>query len=560
MRTIERTAGSILKCAALFLAALLLRGLVPKAMADAGTNGDFSALGKSVVTLLQSHDAARFAAEVAPTIEDWQSTLFTNATDQNPNPIAGFRQSAEYQRTKIEQGAKQLLAKIDSLHVDFSKRGLRAQVITPQPLGTIQYSAAVALPWTDKAEIVLIPETGTNNPAGGKFKLMLRSLMRFPGGWRCQEGIQWVSFPSGVADAKTLREMAILVKAATYQSITGEDDPALLKLGDALVHFIRERDTGIFTNEAYVTANLLWSIYQQSGQQGPSRQELDDQLKEQARQQMGIAGATIQLMENAGIDLKKADIQIKGAMVERIQSSGVSGSVMGLRGDGFKLFLVVKSGGKSKNGTSLSGDYILDAATIMRFADDWKVFDNVHWYRLPAGIVDTNTIAKIDFENYVAEHRTLPPKTTVPEIEFTALDGEKKMKLSDLRGKVVVLDFWATWCGACQEPLAKLQTVRRAHPGWGDKVAIVPLSIDDTLKLARDHVDKRGWTNTFNVWGGEGGWQCKAATGFRVHGVPTTYVIDGQGKIVNAQLGGLDIEKEVDKLLGLATSEIHRNP
>ncbi len=140
----------------------------------------------------------------------------------------------------------------------------------------------------------------------------------------------------------------------------------------------------------------------------------------------------------------------------------------------------------------------------------------------------------MEFENYVAEHRTLPPASTAPEIEFTALDNEKKMKLSELRGRVVLLDFWATWCGPCQKPMADLQQLRQAHPEWADKVTIVALSIDDTLDVVRRHVDKRGWTNTFNVWAGDGGWQSAPAKSFRVTGVPTTYIIDASGRIVMA--------------------------
>ena len=82
--------------------------------------------------------------------------------------------------------------------------------------------------------------------------------------------------------------------------------------------------------------------------------------------------------------------------------------------------------------------------------------------------------------------------------------------------------------------MAELQTIQKQHPEWQDRVKIIALSIDDELREARIHLAKRGWTNTFNAWAGPGGWMSAPAKQFRLHGVPTCYVIDVQGKVVQA--------------------------
>ena len=518
------------------------------------TAEEFAPLANSALELLSDGATARFAGTVAPSIEDWKSILDTNAPAENGDPLASFRNSAPFQRRTVEMSAREVLSRAAALHLDFSKGEWRARVVLPEHFGRTRYPGLQAenrtVPSAQELEIILVRAPSEGNSSNGDFKLALRNLLKFPGGWRCAQGIEWRDFPSNVADAKTRRELALMNKVSSRRGINAEDDPALLKLGEALVRFIRELDPDIFAKEAYPTADLVWAQIQKRGGSGPTRQEFDTEMAERTKEQTEPARACLQQMKDANVDLKTAEIRIKEASVKSAQPQGAPGSPVGLIGSQFKLTLGVKSDGKSGNGTPLSGEYVLAANQITRFEDDWKVMQNLHWEKFPEGILGREEMAKLNLENFVAENRTLPPGMAAPEIAFTTLEGEKQMRLADLKGKVVVLDFWATWCGPCQQPMAELQKIRQGHPDWGDRVAIVPLSIDDDADTVRRHVGSRGWTNTFNVWAGDGGWRSKPAGAFRVSAVPTTYIIDADGKIVTAgHPAALRLEALVDSAL-----------
>ena len=524
-----------------------------------GTNEDFSAVSQAVVKLLQSHDTGRFARELAPSIEDFRAILSTNLPAKGEDPLKGFQGTAKYERQQVELSARALLAWAGSLQLDFSNVTFQAQVVPPKYLGTTRFTDLQAenetIPMVGKIEVVLVPDSGTNGAPKGEYKVAVRELMKFPGGWRSYGGVQWTAFPPNVADEKTLRELAILDKATNYQGITNQDDPALLQLGQALVDFVRERDVNVYQQKDLATSDQMWAQTQKqvSSDKGPARQRFDKMWNEHQKELLAAARAAIGLIDKEGIDFKNATIKVEEASVKQLYPRMGLGSLDGLEGNQFQVKFTVQSDAKSKTGQSLSGDYILAVSQITRFSDDWKVTGKVRWEQLPAGVADAKTAASLEFENYVAEHRALPPGTMAPEIKFIRLDNGHKMKLSNLRGKVVVLDFWATWCGPCQEPMARLQTLRQEHPDWKNRVAIVPLSIDDTLPVLRNHLEKHGWTNTFNVWAGDGGWQSAPAKTFQVTAVPTTYIIDTRGKIIKeGHPATMKIGNEVDALLAQA--------
>jgi thiol-disulfide isomerase/thioredoxin len=406
-----------------------------------------------------------------------------------------------------------------------------------------------SLPWLAKVELALKPDARPTNAGSGDFKLDVVGLLKFPGGWRSTEGVQWVAFPKDVANEKVQRDLALAQKARSFQGISDEDDPDLKKLAAALVRFIREKDVRIFQQEILVKADTIWAELQKEPRSEPSRKEFDEMWNQQESKYLESAKVVVQELEAAGIDLKEAGIKVKAA-IRQLQERGPWG---GLGGSGLTVNLAVTSEAISKTGRACSGEYILFARDVAKFGDDWKVTDKLVWAKMPEGVVDEKVAKTNEFEVYVAENGVLPPSSMAPEIEFTRLDNDKRMKLSELRGKVVILDFWATWCGPCQQPMAELQTLREQHADWKERVAVVPISIDDTTKILREHLAKRGWTNTFNVWAGEGGWESSASKMFRVRGVPTTYIIDQEGRIIQAGYpDGMRIGNEVDALLARA--------
>jgi thiol-disulfide isomerase/thioredoxin len=149
-------------------------------------------------------------------------------------------------------------------------------------------------------------------------------------------------------------------------------------------------------------------------------------------------------------------------------------------------------------------------------------------------------------------HLALAPKagSAAPDVPMIHIGSDKKSKLSDLRGKIVVLDFWASWCGPCQAPMAKMQTYREKHPEWGDEVVLIALSIDDTQDAAAKHLKAKGWDKTTNTWAGDGGFDAAAPKAFGIRGIPRAFVIAPDGKIAaEGHPAAMDIPKLVGDLL-----------
>jgi len=119
-----------------------------------------------------------------------------------------------------------------------------------------------------------------------------------------------------------------------------------------------------------------------------------------------------------------------------------------------------------------------------------------------------------------------------PDFEFSSFDGER-MRLSQLRGRPVLLNFWATWCGPCRVELPDMQELLRRHEAQG--LAIVAMNNGESFKSADRFLRK------LNVRLTAFGYDPRqdVARRYAVQGLPTSYFIDAQGIIVKVVAGQL---------------------
>jgi thiol-disulfide isomerase/thioredoxin len=134
----------------------------------------------------------------------------------------------------------------------------------------------------------------------------------------------------------------------------------------------------------------------------------------------------------------------------------------------------------------------------------------------------------------------------VPEIEEKGADG-KTYKLSDLKGKVVLLDFWASWCGPCRRENPNVVAVYNQYKDKGFTVFSVSLDRDDAAWKAAITKDQLAWPYHVSDLGF---WQSKHAKAYGVSSIPATFLLDKDGKVVAKNLRGPALEAKVKELLG----------
>lgn len=146
----------------------------------------------------------------------------------------------------------------------------------------------------------------------------------------------------------------------------------------------------------------------------------------------------------------------------------------------------------------------------------------------------------------------LAPGTTAPQFATKTVSGQS-LTLKSLRGKVVLIDYWATWCGPCRHATPTMQALHKKFYKQG--LRVVGMSLDDSTTLSHVKPFMRKYGMTYAVAASPAA-NRKAAIAYRVDGIPSQYLIDKHGIVRWSQAGYSPTEgAELTQMIKLLLAE-----
>ena len=152
---------------------------------------------------------------------------------------------------------------------------------------------------------------------------------------------------------------------------------------------------------------------------------------------------------------------------------------------------------------------------------------------------------KAEMAEAKAQKERLAEGKVAPEFSYPTPDGNKNLGPQDFKGKILVLDFWASWCGPCRKENPHLVEIYKKYK---DKdLLMISVSMDTDEKAWRKAVKEDGleWIQACDLQGADG----KAVRAYRVTGIPHIFVLDGNNKIIGEKLKGQELDDLLAKYL-----------
>lgn len=154
---------------------------------------------------------------------------------------------------------------------------------------------------------------------------------------------------------------------------------------------------------------------------------------------------------------------------------------------------------------------------------------------------DQDTSDNLDEKNVIESNEALNEIEVASEFELLDLTGTP-IKLSDLKGKIVILNFWATWCPPCREEMPHMQSFYEKNKDSDIEILAVNLTNADAGQQA---VEKfvQDYELTFPVLLDEDGY---VGMTYEIMTIPTSYIIDKEGRIFQKVIGSIDEQTLTD--------------
>lgn len=146
---------------------------------------------------------------------------------------------------------------------------------------------------------------------------------------------------------------------------------------------------------------------------------------------------------------------------------------------------------------------------------------------------------------YISYEKFNSGTLAAPEIALKNLSG-KEMRLSDLKGKVVLIDFWASWCGPCRQENPNVVRMYKKFKSKGFEIFSVSLDEDpNAWKTAVEH-DGLVWPNQVS----DGlGWRTPLVQAYGFNAIPYTVLLNREGNIISVNLRGAELEQKLEEVL-----------
>lgn len=158
------------------------------------------------------------------------------------------------------------------------------------------------------------------------------------------------------------------------------------------------------------------------------------------------------------------------------------------------------------------------------------------------------TEAKLDTSTNTASKASGASKSSSkkapPDFSVTSLTGEN-ISLSKLKGKVVLIDFWATWCGPCRQEMPAVKKIWDKHKN--NNFIIIGISLDMDREPLDNYIKTKDitWPQYYDGLG----WKNKVARLYGVTGIPFTLLLDKNGEVAGAGLRGENLARKIDELV-----------